>query len=268
MIKLKKAISFNPDNNRLKVVADIKKAIEDFNLNKNKNLDFLLNNRFSWMKKFITENGEGLEVGAGAGFSKKYIKNKGFKISDFSTYDHLDLKEVDAQDTKLESNRYNFVIASNMLHHVPYPLKFLNEMFRILKPGGKLIIQEAHCSVIFQLVTIIMRHEGFDFTKDVWNEKIPMSDENDLWAGNIALPILIFDNKKKFKEHFGNKFEIIHDKLYEFLIFLNSGGVTSKTFYIPLNYFFLNLFDNIYSILSKPFPKIFALNRCLVLKKI
>lgn len=268
MIKLKKAISFNPDNNRMKVVADIKKAIEDFNLNKNKNLDFLLNNRFSWMKKFITENGEGLEVGAGAGFSKKYIKNKGFKISDFSTYDHLDLKEVDAQDTKLESNRYNFVIASNMLHHVPYPLKFLNEMFRILKPGGKLIIQEAHCSVIFQLVTIIMRHEGFDFTKDVWNEKIPMSDENDLWAGNIALPILIFDNKKKFKEHFGNKFEIIHDKLYEFLIFLNSGGVTSKTFYIPLNKFSLKILSYIDKILIYLFPNFFALGRQIVLKKI
>ena len=58
-----------------------------------------------------------------------------------------------------------------MLHHVPYPIKFLKEMFRILKPGGKLIIQEAHCSVMFQLVTMIMRHEGFDFTKNVWDEK-------------------------------------------------------------------------------------------------
>ena len=60
MIKLKKAISFNPKSNRMRVVADIKKAIEDFNLNKNKNLDFLLKNRFSWMKKFITEDDEGL----------------------------------------------------------------------------------------------------------------------------------------------------------------------------------------------------------------
>lgn len=268
MIKLKKAISFNPKSNRMRVVADIKKAIEDFNLNKNKNLDFLLKNRFSWMKEFINEDDEGLEVGAGAGFSKRYIKNKRYKISDFSSEDHLDLKEIDAQDTKLESNKYEFVIASNMLHHVPYPIKFLNEMFRILKPGGKLIIQEAHCSIVFQLVTIIMRHEGFDFTKDVWDEEIPMTDENDLWAGNIALPILIFDNKKKFEEKFGTKFEIVHNKLYEFLIFLNSGGVTSKTFYIPLNKFFLKLLNYIDIILTKFFPNIFALGRQIVLKKI
>ena len=37
--------------------------------------------------------------------------------------------------------------------------------------GGKLIIFEAYCSVIFQLATLIMKHEGFDFTLDVWDEE-------------------------------------------------------------------------------------------------
>lgn len=104
--------------------------------------------------------------------------------------------------------------------------------------------------------------------KNVWDENIPMSDENDLWAGNIALSSLIFDNKKNFKENFGNEFKIIHDKLYEFLIFLNSGGVTSKTFYIPLNIFFLNILNFIDKVLIKIFPNIFALGRQIVLKKI
>ena len=268
MIKIKKAVSFNPKSNRMRVVADIKKAIKDFNSNKNQNLDFLLEKRFSWMKKFISEKDAGLEVGAGAGFSKKYIKNKEFKISDFSSDDHLDLKEIDAQNTRLESNKYEFIIASNMLHHVPYPIKFLNEMYRLLKPGGKLIIQEAHCSIIFQLVTIIMRHEGFDFTKNVWDEDAPMTDDKDLWAGNIALPILIFNNKKKFDEKFGMKFKIIHDKFYEFLVFLNSGGVTSKTYYLPLNRFFLKLLNLIDFVLIKLFPNFFALGRQIVLEKI
>ena len=268
MIKLKKTVSFNPNSNRMRIVADIKKAIEDFENNLNPNLNFLLLKRYSWMKRFILNNDKGLEVGAGAGFSKKYIKNKNFKISDFSTDDHLDLKNIDAQDTKLPSNEYDFVIASNMIHHVPYPIKFLDEMYRILKPGGKLIIQEAHCSIVFQLVTIIMRHEGYDFTKNVWDEKLPMTAEDDLWAGNIALPILIFDNKKNFEEKFGTKFKLIHNKLYEFLIFLNSGGVTSKTFYIPLNKFFLKILNYIDIILVKFFPNIFAMGRQIVLKKI
>ena len=268
MLKIINKIQFSADQNRMKKIADIENAVKEFNLEKNKNLDFLLQKRFSWMKKFIQKNDKGVEVGAGGGFSKKFIKNKNFKISDLAQFKHLDHKNVDAQKTNFEDNSYDFVIAVNMIHHVPYPTKFFDEMYRILKTGGKLIIQEANCSLIFQLVTLLMRHEGFDFTKNVWDENIPMSDENDLWAGNIALSSLIFDNKKNFKENFGNEFKIIHDKLYEFLIFLNSGGVTSKTFYIPLNIFFLNILNFIDKVLIKIFPNIFALGRQIVLKKI
>ena len=44
-------------------------------------------------------------------------------------------------------------------------------MHRILKKEGKLIIFESYCSIFFQIATIIMKHEGFDFTKNVWDEK-------------------------------------------------------------------------------------------------
>ena len=44
-------------------------------------------------------------------------------------------------------------------------------MNRILKKG-RLLIFESHCSIIFQIVTLIMKHEGFDFTLNVWDEKI------------------------------------------------------------------------------------------------
>ena len=32
-----------------------------------------------------------------------------------------------------------------------------------------------------------MRHEGFNFEVDVWNEKEPISDQDDLWDGNLAV---------------------------------------------------------------------------------
>ena len=70
MIKLKKVAAFDPNSNRMKVIADVEEAIKEFQKKKNKNLDFLLKNRFSWMKKFISAKDKGLEVGAGAGFSK------------------------------------------------------------------------------------------------------------------------------------------------------------------------------------------------------
>ena len=46
-----------------------------------------------------------------------------------------------------------------------------------------------------------MKHEGFDFTKNIWSENEPMSNEKDAWAGNIAVPHLIFDDEEKFKNN-------------------------------------------------------------------
>ena len=266
MLKILKKIKFAHSENRMKKEGDVKNSIEQFD-KKNTNLDFLLTERFHWMNNYIQDSDIGIEVGCAAGFSKLYIKNKNFKISDFSDDDHLDYKNIDAQETGFKDRSFDYVIASNMIHHLPFPLKFFKEMNRILKKDGRLIIFDAHCSVLLQLILILMKHEGYDFTKDIWNKEVSTTHVDDLWAGNSAIPYLIFNNKKKFNEQLGSLFEIKYDKLCECLLFLNSGGVTSKTFYIPLNYFFLNILDKIDYIFTKSFPKIFAMNRCLVLKK-
>ena len=267
MLKLLNKIQFEPKENKMKIVADTDQAIRIFNSKKSKNLIYLLEKRFNWMNKFINYKDVGIEFGSGAGFAKHFIKNKNFKMSDLSNDKHLDYKGVDAQATKFSDNTFNYIIASNMIHHIPYPIKFFREMNRILKNDGKLIIFESYCSLIFQLVTIIMKHEGFDFTKDVWDEEIPKSDEKNAWAGNIAVPHLIFDNKDDFEKNLGNYFEIKYEKVTECLIFLNSGGVSSKTYYIPMNNFLIKILDFIDQILTKIFPKIFAMGRRLVLVK-
>ena len=61
--------------------------------------------------------------------------------------------------------------------------------------------------------------------------------------------------------------KIEYEKLSECFVFINSGGVCSKTFYIPLNKFFLNILYKIDNILIKIFPRLFAMGRHLVLKK-
>ena len=267
MIKIFRKIQFSHNENRMKSIADTKIARELYYSSKSKNVKFLLNERFSWMNDFIQDEETGIEVGSGAGFSKDFIKNKNFKLTDIGEDDHLDFKNIDAQSTGFESESFDYVIASNMIHHIPFPIKFFKEMNRIIKKGGKLIIFESYCSLVFQLATIIMKHEGFDFTLDVWDEKNPKSDEKNAWHGNIAVPHLIFDDKAKFEKNLGKYFEIEYEKLTECFIFLNSGGVTSKTKCIPLNNFFLNLLNKIDGILVKLFPKIFCMGRRIVLKK-
>ena len=265
MFKIRNKIKFRHSENRMKNEGNVSSSILKFN--QNKNLFFLLKERFNWMNAFIKKNDVGVEVGAAGGFTKKFIKCKNFKISDFSDHEHLDYKNIDAQKTGFRNKQFDFVISSNMIHHLPYPLKFFNEMHRILKKGGKLIIVDAHCSATLQIILILMRHEGFDFTKNVWDEDNPKSDENNAWAGNIAVPHLLFDDKKIFEKNMGDYFSMEYEELTECLIFLNSGGVTSKTLHVPLPFFILKILNFIDKILIKVLPQVFGMGRRIVLRK-
>ncbi len=267
MLKILKKVQFNKDQNKMKSIGNTKIARDLYYSSSSKNLKYLLYQRFNWMNDFIKDSDIGIEVGSGAGFSKDFIKNKNFKLTDLGSDEHLDIKNVDAQSTGLKNESLDFVIASNMIHHIPYPIKFFKEMNRILRVGGKLIIFEAYCSVIFQLATLIMKHEGFDFTLDVWDEESPKSDEKNAWHGNIAVPHLIFDDEKKFNENLGIYFKINFQELTECLVFLNSGGVTSKTKYIPMNNFFLKILNSVDKILVKILPSVFCMGRKIVLIK-
>ena len=147
MFKILKKIQFSNEENKMQAISNTQVARDFFYSNKSKNVRFLLNKRFSWMNNFIKDEDYGIEVGSGAGFAKDFIKNKNFKITDINNDDHLDFKNIDAQNTNFNNESFNFVIASNMIHHVPFPMRFFKEMNRILKKNGKLIIQDVSCLI-------------------------------------------------------------------------------------------------------------------------
>jgi len=263
---LPKKIYFHHSQNRMNDEGNILAAREYFFKKKNKNLFYLLKNRFSWMNNFINDEDNIIELGCGPAFVKEFINNKNFKTSDIMKDNFIDLKGVDAINTGLADNSYSVVISSNLIHHVAHPMKLFNEVHRILKPGGNYIIQDVNLSYMFQLIILLMRIEGYDKTIDILSEEIPCNDIDDPWSGNNAIPNLIFDNFAKFNSRLGNKFELIHSKKSEFLVFLNSGGVIAKTFYIPLNDLLNKLvirFDNQLTRLHN----LFALQQSVVLKK-
>jgi SAM-dependent methyltransferase len=130
-IKISKKLKFSIKEDKMQHIGNVTKALED--LKKNKNLYFLIKNRFDWMNNFIELNKSGIEVGAAAGFSKIFTKNKSILITDFCNDTHLDIKNLDAQKTNLKNESFDYIIASNMIHHIPYPIKFFYEMHRILK---------------------------------------------------------------------------------------------------------------------------------------
>ena len=213
MIKIKKKVKYDHKENRLENEGNVINSRNFFYSKKSINLTFLIEKRFNWMNKYINSNSKGLEVGAGAGFSKEFIKCEDFKTSDYTEYDFLDFKNVDVLKTPFTDNTFDFIISSNVIHHVPYPIVFFEEMNRILKKNGKLIIQDVNCSLIHQFLTIILKHEGFNFESNVFSKKECSTDEKDLWSGNIAIPNLLFDDINKFKQNVSGFKLVYHNYL-------------------------------------------------------
>jgi SAM-dependent methyltransferase len=267
-VKLSIFQKFRPlhSQNRMSHEGDLISARRDFLNSSNKNLKHLLHFRFNWMNEYIVASQKGLELGAGMGASSLILRDMSIELSDLAENDWLDHLNIDALSTGFESSSYDYVIASNMVHHVAKPALFFQEVARIIKPGGLLLMNEANTSLISKLILILMRHEGFDDTADVFDHDYICNDPDDPWSANCSIPRLLFDKPDEFEKNFPD-WEIIHDSKHELLIFLNSGGVTAKFFYIPLNNFFLNLIEKIDSVLTTIAPNIFALGRRTVLRK-
>ena len=60
--------------------------------------------------------------------------------SNFTGRDHLFFNQANVESIPLESNFFDIIICTNSFHHYPNPAKALDEMFRLLKSGGKVYI--------------------------------------------------------------------------------------------------------------------------------
>lgn len=265
---LRKAYKPRRGETRLRNEEDVESARKLFYEKPTKNLIFLLQNRFVWMSEFIDpQRGSGIEVGAGMGVSKEFIKAKSFLLTDLAEHDWLDFKNIDTFNTPFAENSFDFVVSSNMVHHLSSPIKFLEEMHRILKPNGYLLIQEVNCSLVLRFVLRLMRKEGYSFDEDVFDRQVVFSDRHDLWSANNAIPNLLFDDIDRFKRNVPY-FKLIKNEFSECLMFLNSGGVTAKTVCIPLPYWGLKLVKALDDLLVAFLPQTFALQRRVVLQKV
>ncbi len=248
-----------------------KEVREKIFFNSNNNLDFLLKKRFSWMRDFISEKRDQIiiELGSGSGCIKKVLNKENIILTDINKYDwinfKLDMLKINL-DKKFKNNVDIFII-NHALHHCPNPVKCLKLLSDYLKKDGLILINEPETSFSLKLIQMITKDEGWSYEENIFELKNNLFDEGDPWFSNTATGEMLFKNKSKFKKYFP-EFEFIKNELTEFFIFLNSGGVNTNIFKIPLSFFFLNLLNVIDNFLIRFFPSIFALNRKIVLKKI
>ncbi len=234
---------------------------------KNKNLIYLLEKRFSWMKKYLHKKKIIVELGSGNGCIKKIINNKKIILTDIIKYPWID-KKVDMRKVNLGKKYYKKVdifIINHSLHHCSSPYLTLRHMGNYLKKNGYILVNEPETSFFLKLFQVILDDEGWSLRSKVFSRRNIFNPKSP-WISNTAVAQLLFRDTKKFEKIFP-EYKIVENKLTEFLIFLNSGGVNSNFFHLKLNSFFLKFINIIDNILIFFLPKIFALNRTVVLKK-
>lgn len=81
---------------------------------------------------------------AGAGFCpyKKYFSHAIYESTDFENerFGNIHSFVCNLDNIPKPDNYYDAILNTQVLEHVPYPQKVINEFFRVLKPGGKLFL--------------------------------------------------------------------------------------------------------------------------------
>lgn len=132
-----------------------KELVDSESLNKSINeiCNFNQRDRDSWMKKKIENIPYGskvLDLGAGTCpykdycshclyFTQDFMQYEGVKLGGSTKYGHIDFIS-DVTNIPVEECFFDAVICTEVLEHVLEPIKVIQEIKRVLKPGGKILL--------------------------------------------------------------------------------------------------------------------------------
>ncbi|MFZ1320177.1 MAG: class I SAM-dependent methyltransferase [Ignavibacteria bacterium] len=218
-----------------------------------------------WYQKIIGDlsmsEGKTLELGGGGGNFKEFKPD--IISADIVDLDWLDMC-FDAHEMPFKENEISNIVMIDVLHHLNDPVKFLNESYRVLKSGGRIIMIEPFPSPFSLMVYKRFHPEPFDLDADFYSE-INEDENKDPWDSNQAIPYLLFYKfKNKFDDLFGDKFKFIKKEKFSFVLYPASGGFENKQM-IPD--FMTGVFKLIEKTLS-PFKDLLAFRCYIVLEKI
>lgn len=167
-----------------------------------------------------------LDAGCGIGFVSQLYPNFdiiGVDISDgMLRQNPFNYVKAPVENLPFESNTFDVVIARSLLHHLEDPMAGINEMYRVLKPGGKFVCWDPNHGFLYELVRhLFQRTERFSHLHKSFNDKelIDMLENvftvtEVRYIGYIAYPILGFPDIVNFRVPIGlGKFVIAIDDL-------------------------------------------------------
>ncbi len=201
-----------------------------------------------------------VELGSGIGNIKSVIPNA--ICTDMFPNPWLDQIE-NAYQLSFLDNTISNIILFDVFHHIEYPGDVFNEIYRVLKPGGRLILFEPSMSLLGLIVYGVFHHEPVRLCSQIKSNR-----ENNLKP--TALPYYSAQGNssriftfKKYHSLYSDKFKLILFIKLSALSYVASGGYSQKQLYPDRSYPF---FKHIEKILDN-LPFIFSTRNLIVLEK-
>lgn len=141
-----------------KIVENHKKYLERIELFKSFGYD-IWKERDLIIEKSLPLDGMILEVGTGKGHFAIALAQKGYhftcvdiseeeqkyarmNVEYFGLQEHIDFKIANAEQLNFEDRSFDAVFAINMVHHLSNPHKVVDEIARVIKRTGKIIVSD------------------------------------------------------------------------------------------------------------------------------
>lgn len=80
----------------------------------------------------------------GVDLSNEMLKIARRRVRDAGCDERVLLLDADAKDLPFEDHSFDTVFSNTILHHIPDPRPFLREAYRVLRPGGVLLIRDLY----------------------------------------------------------------------------------------------------------------------------
>ncbi|HVS73535.1 MAG TPA: methyltransferase domain-containing protein [Phycisphaerae bacterium] len=173
-----------------------------------------------------------LELGGGSGnfkeyFAKRHGKEGRLVASDIVPTRHCDLA-ADATALPFAEESLDNIVMQDVLHHIPYPLRFLGEAERTLRRGGRVVMTEPYISPASRVVFKVAHPEPVVPSAEIFGRE-GAEDPSPLrgsgaFASNQATPTrLFFRDLGRLEERFP-RLKVVARRRRSVIVYPLSGG--------------------------------------------
>lgn len=190
---------------------------------------------YSELTKELNKSEKYLEIGAGAGISSMFLENYNVTRTDILPWgDGLVQGGVNAENIPFSNKTFDGVFGMDMLHHMQFPHRVINECIRVTKKNGKVIFIEPYVSLFSYGVYRIFHTEKTSLFKRVTPAKPAIGSDPEDGDQRICQAIFLSRRGRDYLEREVERKFTIKKYFIHPVSFFSTGGLSKPLKTNPL----------------------------------